>query len=80
MDLQQMEKQNEDNPEVDALFQTTQRADGFQESEYDLYVPLAVQIDDASWNVLSEPNDIQANEEETEEGEVIIPVGKGGRN
>lgn len=80
LDPSQMEKYTQGNPEVDSLFQTTQRADGFVESEYDIYVPLAVQIDNVRWNVLSESNDnqsndIQPNEAETEEGEVVIPVG-----
>lgn len=85
MDPSQMEKYTQGNPEVDALFQTTQREDGFQDSEYDIYVPLAVQIDDVRWNVLSESNDNQPTENqltenqpadaETEEGEVVIPIG-----
>ena len=78
MDLPQAEKTTDGNAEVDALFQSTQRTDGFRESEYDLYVPLAVQIEDTRWNVLSEPTTIETTEVETDEGEVLIPVGRDG--
>ena len=62
--------------EVDALFQKTQLNGSLQNDRYDLYVPLAVRIENSRWNCLSPIIDSNTNEDFAQHlDEVVMPAG-----
>ena len=75
-DEEQMDAIEEDevNTEVESLFMKTQVDSFDEESFYDMYVPLSVQLENDNWNNLyvSEPNETQDVEDSDS---VIMPIG-----
>ena len=75
-DEEQMDAIEEDevNTEVESLFMKTQVDSFDEESFYDMYVPLSVQLENDNWNNLyvSEPNETQDVEDSDS---VVMPIG-----
>ena len=75
-DEEQMEviEGDEVNAEVKSLFMKTQTESFDEESIYDMYVPLSVQLENDDWNSLyvSESNGTPVVEDS---GSVILPIG-----
>ena len=75
-DAEQMDAIEEDevNTEVESLFMKTQVDSFDEESFYDMYVPLSVQLENDNWNNLyvSEPNETQDVEDSDS---VVMPIG-----
>ena len=75
-DEEQMDAIEEDevNTEVESLFMKTQVDSFDEESFYDMYVPLSVQLENDNWNNLyvSEPNETQGIEDSDS---VVMPIG-----
>ena len=67
-------EEDEVNTEVESLFMKTQVDSFDEESFYDMYVPLSVQLENDNWNNLyvSEPNETQDVEDSDS---VVMPIG-----
>ncbi|KAK8794365.1 DNA polymerase epsilon subunit 4-like protein [Blastocystis sp. subtype 4] len=76
-DEEQMDAIEEDevNTEVESLFMKTQVDSFDEESFYDMYVPLSVQLENDNWNNLyvSEPNETQDVEDSDS---VVMPIAR----